>query len=150
VSIPDALQEILRVHQARLERVDVRVRMSSDLPLVRGEAQRLRQVLGNLVTNALDAMQEQPAPKLIISAVVDADTVLLRVRDNGCGIAEEQLTTIFEPFQTSKKMGEGLGLGLSITANSVRDMQGAIRAVNNPEGGMTFEVMLTLNPPDLA
>ncbi|MFW8369114.1 ATP-binding protein, partial [Klebsiella pneumoniae] len=69
--------------------------------------------------------------------------VMIRVRDNGCGIDEDKLTTIFEPFQTSKKMGEGLGLGLSITANSVRDMQGTIRAVNNPEGGMTFEVTLS-------
>lgn len=143
VSIPDALQEILRVHQARLDRVDVRVRMSSELPLVRGEEQRLRQVLGNLITNALDAMQDQPEAKLIISASDEAGKVMIRVRDNGCGIDEDKLTTIFEPFQTSKKMGEGLGLGLSITANSVRDMQGTIRAVNNPEGGMTFEVTLS-------
>ncbi|MBY7888573.1 PAS domain S-box protein [Vibrio fluvialis] len=143
VSIPDALQEILRVHQARLDRVDVRVRMSSELPLVRGEEQRLRQVLGNIITNALDAMQEQPEAKLIISASAEAGKVMIRVRDNGCGIDEDKLTTIFEPFQTSKKMGEGLGLGLSITANSVRDMQGTIRAVNNPEGGMTFEVTLS-------
>ncbi|EKO3997473.1 sensor histidine kinase [Vibrio fluvialis] len=143
VSIPDALQEILRVHQARLDRVDVRVRMSSELPLVRGEEQRLRQVLGNLITNALDAMQDQPEAKLIISASAEAGKVMIRVRDNGCGIDVDKLTTIFEPFQTSKKMGEGLGLGLSITANSVRDMQGTIRAVNNPEGGMTFEVTLS-------
>ncbi|MBL4240553.1 sensor histidine kinase [Vibrio fluvialis] len=143
VSIPDALQEILRVHQARLDRVDVRVRMSSELPLVRGEEQRLRQVLGNLITNALDAMQEKPEAKLIISASAEAGRVMIRVRDNGCGIDKDKLTTIFEPFQTSKKMGEGLGLGLSITANSVRDMQGTIRAVNNPEGGMTFEVTLS-------
>ncbi|ELL4669712.1 sensor histidine kinase [Vibrio fluvialis] len=143
VSIPDALQEILRVHQARLNRVDVRVRMSSELPLVRGEEQRLRQVLGNLITNALDAMQDQPEAKLIISASDEAGKVMIRVRDNGCGIDEDKLTTIFEPFQTSKKMGEGLGLGLSITANSVRDMQGTIRAVNNTEGGMTFEVTLS-------
>ncbi|MCG6507919.1 ATP-binding protein, partial [Vibrio parahaemolyticus] len=124
-------------------RVDVRVRMSSELPLVRGEEQRLRQVLGNLITNALDAMQDQPEAKLIISASDEAGKVMIRVRDNGCGIDEDKLTTIFEPFQTSKKMGEGLGLGLSITANSVRDMQGTIRAVNNPEGGMTFEVTLS-------
>ncbi|EKO3978968.1 sensor histidine kinase [Vibrio fluvialis] len=143
VSIPDALQELLRVHQARLDRVDVRVRMSSELPLVRGEEQRLRQVLGNLITNALDAMQDQPEAKLIISASAEAGKVMIRVRDNGCGIDVDKLTTIFEPFQTSKKMGEGLGLGLSITANSVRDMQGTIRAVNNPEGGMTFEVTLS-------
>lgn len=143
VSIPDALQEILRVHQARLDRVDVRVRMSSELPLVRGEEQCLRQVLGNLITNALDAMQDQPEAKLIISASDEAGKVMIRVRDNGCGIDEDKLTTIFEPFQTSKKMGEGLGLGLSITANSVRDMQGTIRAMNNPEGGMTFEVTLS-------
>lgn len=143
VSIPEALQEVLRIHQDRLAKVDVRIRLSSELPLVMGEEQRLRQVLGNLITNALDAMQTQSSPKLSISAHQQEDQISILVCDNGCGIAEDQLTTIFEPFQTSKKMGEGLGLGLSITANSVRDMQGTVRAYLNPEAGMTFEVQLT-------
>ncbi|ENM5927140.1 sensor histidine kinase [Vibrio mimicus] len=142
ISLPDALQEILRIHQARLAPVDVRVRLSSDLPLVMGEEQRLRQVLGNLVSNALDAMGKTPEPKLSISAVSEEHQVIVRVSDNGCGIAPELLTTMFEPFQTSKKMGEGLGLGLAIVANSMRDMQGSIVATNNPDAGMTFEMRL--------
>ncbi|EOB1222566.1 sensor histidine kinase [Vibrio cholerae] len=142
ISLPDALQEILRIHQARLTPVDVRVRLSSDLPLVMGEEQRLRQVLGNLVSNALDAMSQTLEPKLSISAVSEEDQVIVRVSDNGCGIAPELLTTMFEPFQTSKKMGEGLGLGLAIVANSLRDMQGSIVATNNPDAGMSFEIRL--------
>ncbi len=139
ISLPDALQEILRIHQARLT---PRVRLSSDLPLVMGEEQRLRQVLGNLVSNALDAMSQTLEPKLSISAVSEEDQVIVRVSDNGCGIAPELLTTMFEPFQTSKKMGEGLGLGLAIVANSLRDMQGSIVATNNPDAGMSFEIRL--------
>ncbi|GIA32794.1 C4-dicarboxylate transport sensor protein, putative [Vibrio cholerae] len=142
ISLPDALQEILRIHQARLTPVDVRVRLSSDLPLVMGEEQRLRQVLGNLVSNALDAMSQTLEPKLSISAVSEEHQVIVRVSDNGCGIAPELLTTMFEPFQTSKKMGEGLGLGLAIVANSLRDMQGSIVATNNPDAGMSFEIRL--------
>lgn len=142
ISLPDALQEILRIHQARLTPVDVRVRLSSDLPLVMGEEQRLRQVLGNLVSNALDAMSQTLKPKLSISAVSEEQQVIVRVSDNGCGIAPELLTTMFEPFQTSKKMGEGLGLGLAIVANSLRDMQGSIVATNNPDAGMSFEIRL--------
>lgn len=142
ISLPDALQEILRIHQARLTPVDVRVRLSSDLPLVMGEEQRLRQVLGNLVSNALDAMSQTLEPKLSISAVSEEQQVIVRVSDNGCGIAPELLTTMFEPFQTSKKMGEGLGLGLAIVANSLRDMQGSIVATNNPDAGMSFEIRL--------
>ncbi|HGE6007108.1 TPA: sensor histidine kinase [Vibrio cholerae] len=142
ISLPDALQEILRIHQARLTPVDVRVRLSSDLPLVMGEEQRLRQVLGNLVSNALDAMSQTLEPKLSISAVSEEDQVIVRVSDNGCGIPPELLTTMFEPFQTSKKMGEGLGLGLAIVANSLRDMQGSIVAANNPDAGMSFEIRL--------
>ncbi len=142
ISLPDALQEILRIHQARLTPVDVRVRLSSDLPLVMGEEQRLRQVLGNLVSNALDAMSQTLEPKLSISAVGEEQQVIVRVSDNGCGIAPELLTTMFEPFQTSKKMGEGLGLGLAIVANSLRDMQGSIVATNNPDAGMSFEIRL--------
>ncbi|KGT35486.1 hypothetical protein HC02_05465 [Vibrio parahaemolyticus] len=57
--------------------------------------------------------------------------------DNGCGVALEQLDTPFEPFQTRKNR-RGLGLGLSITANNMRDMNGQVTAQRNPGSGMSF------------
>ncbi|KOO09879.1 hypothetical protein AKJ18_37120 [Vibrio xuii] len=79
-----------------------------------------------------------------MAAHCDNDQAIIQVTDNGCGVDEDKLATIFEPFHTNKKIGEGLGLGLAITANNVRDMQGTILAENNAEQGMTFILKLTL------
>ncbi|UXI03186.1 ATP-binding protein [Photobacterium sp. TY1-4] len=147
-SLPEALQQVLRIHQQRLDRVQVRIRIPAQLPAVLGEPQRLMQVLGNLISNALDAMAETAAPSLVVSAAEQGAQLVIQVTDNGTGISEDKLGSMFEPFQTSKKMGEGLGLGLSITANSMRDMQGSISAANNADArgvrqpGMTFTLVL--------
>ncbi len=138
LSLTSALEETLRVYQSQLANVDVRVRIPSDLPQIQGEEQRLQQVLGNLISNALDAMQSRDNPQLSIVVTPTNNHVEVVVSDNGCGVALEQLDTIFEPFQTSKKIGEGLGLGLSITANNMRDMNGQVTAQRNPGSGMSF------------
>lgn len=133
VSIPEALNEVLRIHQHRLDNVDVRIRLAIDIDQVLGEEQRIRQVLGNLIVNACDAMKDTSGPQLIISTQRQGDKVVLNIMDNGSGVAQQELATIFEPFHTTKKMGDGLGLGLSISANSMRDMQGSLSAANNNE-----------------
>ncbi|SON51820.1 ATP-binding protein [Vibrio tapetis] len=131
VSIPDALNEVLRIHQHRLSNVDVRVRLAVDIEKVLGEEQRIRQVLGNLIVNACDAMKDAPHPQLIISTQHQDEKIALNIIDNGSGVSEQELATIFEPFHTTKKMGDGLGLGLSISTNSMRDMKGSLSAENN-------------------
>ncbi|WP_440872222.1 sensor histidine kinase [Vibrio diabolicus] len=146
ISLTNALEETLRVYQSQLAKVDVRVRIPNDLPNIIGEEQRLQQVLGNLISNALDAMKETQDPQLMIAVTPTSDNVEVVVSDNGCGVPSDQLDTMFEPFQTSKKIGEGLGLGLSITANNMRDMQGKISAQLNADKGMSFTLMFELAP----
>ncbi|MFH4602146.1 sensor histidine kinase [Vibrio diabolicus] len=146
ISLTNALEETLRVYQSQLAKVDVRVRIPNDLPNIIGEEQRLQQVLGNLISNALDAMKETQDPQLMIAVTPTTDNVEVVVSDNGCGVPSDQLDTMFEPFQTSKKIGEGLGLGLSITANNMRDMQGKVSAQLNADKGMSFTLMFELAP----
>ncbi|NNN78305.1 ATP-binding protein [Vibrio sp. 11-4(1)] len=146
ISLTNALEETLRVYQSQLAKVDVRVRIPNDLPNIIGEEQRLQQVLGNLISNALDAMKETQDPQLMIAVTPTTDNVEVVVSDNGCGVPSDQLDTMFEPFQTSKKIGEGLGLGLSITANNMRDMQGKVSAQLNADKGMSFTLMFKLAP----
>ncbi|MCS0308215.1 sensor histidine kinase [Vibrio diabolicus] len=146
ISLTNALEETLRVYQSQLAKVDVRVRIPNDLPNIIGEEQRLQQVLGNLISNALDAMKETQVPQLMIAVTPTTDNVEVVVSDNGCGVPSDQLDTMFEPFQTSKKIGEGLGLGLSITANNMRDMQGKVSAQLNADKGMSFTLMFELAP----
>ncbi|MGR5236402.1 sensor histidine kinase [Vibrio alfacsensis] len=141
ISLTSALEETLRVYQSQLENVDIRVRVPHDLPNIMGEEQRLLQVLGNLVSNALDAMKNTESPQLNLIVTPTNNQVELLISDNGCGVSDEMLDSMFEPFQTSKKIGEGLGLGLAITANNMRDMNGQITVSKNEQDGLTFTLL---------
>jgi two-component system C4-dicarboxylate transport sensor histidine kinase DctB len=111
---------------------------------VLAEAGRLEQVLVNLLRNGLDAMQGQPSPVLEISAVAEAGSgsVTLRVRDHGPGLAPEVLGHLFEPFYTTKPVGEGLGLGLAISLTIVESYGGSLTASNLAAGGAEFALTL--------
>ncbi|MGD8170784.1 sensor histidine kinase [Vibrio sp. TRT 21S02] len=142
VSLTDAIAETLRIYQAELASIDVHVRLVSQLPNVMGEEQRIRQVLGNLIKNAIDALHQQTQPQLVISACQIDKWIEVSITDNGCGADDSQLDHMFEPFMTSKKIGEGLGLGLSISANNIRDMQGLIEVKRNKSAGLMFTFRL--------
>jgi two-component system C4-dicarboxylate transport sensor histidine kinase DctB len=105
---------------------------------------RLQQVLINLIGNAADAMADQSRPKqLTISAAYgDEGGVVVRVADSGPGLSEDALAHLFEPFFTTKPMGEGLGIGLAISQDIVRDFGGALSAANGPHGGAVFTLDL--------
>jgi two-component system C4-dicarboxylate transport sensor histidine kinase DctB len=114
--------------------------------LVRCEPNRLEQVLINLLANALDAMKDAPLKRLSIRAVApdtaSSKRVLVQVCDSGAGIAAELLPRLFEPFFTTKPAGQGLGLGLVISAKIIHEFGGSLRAHARPAdagGGMLFE-----------
>ena len=103
---------------------------------------RLQQVFVNLITNAVDAMQGVDAPHLSVTVDVTGGSVTVTVEDNGTGLPVEKPEQIFDPFYTTKEVGKGLGLGLSITYNIVKDFGGSIAAENKPEGGARFTLVL--------
>ena len=109
---------------------------------VMAEEAALGSVLVNLMRNAIEAMQESPGRTLRIEARPHEGRVILRVSDTGPGIPPGILPRLFEPFVTSKPAGTGLGLGLVISAQLVRAMDGTLRAANLPEGGACFIVDL--------
>jgi two-component system C4-dicarboxylate transport sensor histidine kinase DctB len=121
------------------------VRISRSLPrtpvMVLADRIRLEQVIINLLRNALDATQGVPNPQIDILLSV-GDTAVLSVRDNGHGIKE--LGSLFEPFYTTKKPGEGVGLGLAISTGIVTDLGGRLTARNVEGGGAVFEVTLPI------
>jgi C4-dicarboxylate-specific signal transduction histidine kinase len=128
----------------RLDEQEVIV--SSDLRppdlLVRVDAGQMEQVLVNLMVNALDAMRDMKGGRIEIRAGVEGGTVLLTVRDNGPGISDPLLAQLTEPFFTTKSVGAGLGLGLTIIDSIVRDAGGALRIRNHPDGGAEFVIEL--------
>lgn len=106
------------------------------------DANRLEQVLVNLIGNALDAVEGHASPAVRISASRDGERVRIEVADNGPGLPEEVLAHLFEPFFTTKEAGRGLGLGLAISAGIVRDFGGTLSAAAAASGGAMFVVDL--------
>jgi two-component system C4-dicarboxylate transport sensor histidine kinase DctB len=110
--------------------------------MVRGGEVRLQQVVMNLLSNAVDAMEASDRKELEIR-VLHANPVTISIRDTGAGIDDAE--KIFDPFYSTKKVGEaaGMGLGLSISYGVVQSFGGAIRGRNHPGGGAIFTVELT-------
>jgi two-component system C4-dicarboxylate transport sensor histidine kinase DctB len=108
------------------------------------DSNRLQQVLVNLFSNALDAMEMAGSTprELVVDAARDGDRVLISVTDSGPGIPEENRAQLFEPFFTTKPQGKGLGLGLAISEQIVREFGGRLRAESPPGGGARFIIDL--------
>ncbi|OIQ04897.1 MAG: two-component system sensor histidine kinase [Rhodobacteraceae bacterium CG2_30_10_405] len=121
------------------------VRITRALPrapvMVMADRIRLEQVIINLLRNALDATRDAPEPQIDLM-LSTGETATLTVRDNGHGIAD--LVNLFEPFYTTKKAGEGVGLGLAISSGIVTDLGGRLTAHNATGGGAVFEMQLPL------
>jgi two-component system C4-dicarboxylate transport sensor histidine kinase DctB len=115
---------------------------------VNGGRVRLQQVIVNLIGNALDAMAEREPPEIALAVSIDGTRACVTVADRGPGLAQEALAQAFDPFFTTKDPGKGLGLGLSISYNIVRDFNGRLSVTNREGGGAAFTVELDrVDPP---
>jgi len=131
--------------QFRLSNVELRLELAPTLPPVHGDKLRLEQVLLNLLSNARQALEEQPVRRLCVRSYVDtrADCpVTIEIEDTGIGFAPHDREKLFRPFYSTKKAGHGTGLGLSISLSIVRDHQGEIEAEGTPDKGAKFTVRL--------
>jgi C4-dicarboxylate-specific signal transduction histidine kinase len=148
VPLRRTVENVLLLLERRLEQA--RVAACIDLPdeelHVWCDANRLEQVLVNLIGNALDAMEGEADPALAIAAQRQGDRVLIRVRDRGTGLSEDARTRLFEPFFTTKEAGSGLGLGLAISAGIVADFGGSLSGANHLEGGAEFTLDIPAVP----
>jgi signal transduction histidine kinase len=136
------LHDVLSLLEHQLERAKVKVRkeLAEELPRVRGNENRLQQVFFNLILNAKDAMPSGGWLTLATSA--DDDTVVVEIKDTGVGIRREDIKRIYDPFFTTKGMGRGTGLGLSVSYGIVQEHGGAIFVESAPGQGTTFQVAL--------
>jgi two-component system, NtrC family, C4-dicarboxylate transport sensor histidine kinase DctB len=144
VDIASVVRDALAIAQARLTAVgaDVVSELPSDLPAVQGGPVRLQQVIVNLLSNAADAVEGAADRRILLSATVVGDEVNLVIRDHGPGVAPAIADRIFDPFFTTKQLGSGLGLGLSISYNIIKDFGGDLRVANHPDGGAVFTLVL--------
>jgi len=134
--------KFLEVDLARAE-VSTELRLREGLPVVRGDAIQLQQVILNLLLNAEDAMADghgEPRRLTVETAERTPGIVEVCVRDTGVGVKEGDLESIFKPFVTTK--AQGLGMGLSISRSIVEAHGGTIRAERNPDRGLSVHVEL--------
>ena len=144
VPVIDAIHEAIAIIGPRLRQSGTEVVFDPhDMSLrALGGQLRLQQVLVNVMTNAIDAMEDTRTNRIEISADGDLDSVRIFIRDHGPGLAEDQIGQVFEAFFTTKRAGAGMGLGLSISYNIIEDFGGKLTAANHPAGGALFTVRL--------
>jgi PAS domain S-box-containing protein len=152
VSVNVVIQKVLSLRAAACRAQDIEVVRHYDdkLPRVQSDPLLLHQVFLNMVINAEHAIASTGAPGRIeirTAVAKSGDRIIASVRDTGTGIPETTLSHIFEPFYTTKEVGQGTGLGLAIAYGIVQDHGGQIIAANHPEGGAVFTVELPAVPP---
>jgi two-component system C4-dicarboxylate transport sensor histidine kinase DctB len=146
VPLCNALDNSLALLEQRLIHANAEVRRYCPLPepVALCDVNRLEQVLINLIGNALDAMEGQPAPVIELGCESIGQQARLTVRDHGPGLDDTALSHLFEAFFTTKQAGGGLGLGLTISADIIRDFGGTLTGTNHPEGGALFTLEIPL------
>lgn len=126
--------------QTRFRNIELALALDEGLPRVRGDHERLRQLLLNLLFNAADALGGKG--RIEVRACNGNGAVRLTVADDGPGIDGEIIDQVFDPFVTTKSAGQGTGLGLAVCHTIVERLGGSIAAENQEQGGAAFEVRL--------
>jgi PAS domain S-box-containing protein len=135
----------LRRYSLRTHTIDVETDYDPELPLTWADAFQLQQVILNLLTNAEQALRTHGGEKRItLRTRREGEFIVASVTDSGPGIPAEEIDQIFNPFFTTKPVGEGTGLGLSISDAIIREHGGQIRVSSRPGEGATFTVELPI------
>jgi C4-dicarboxylate-specific signal transduction histidine kinase len=148
VDINAPIEDVFKVlgHQIKVHQIELDLHLAPDIPYIMADHNRLEQVFINLVTNAIDAMDEkgeQPEHKgmtkrLHIKTYTEGNMVAVAVTDNGIGMSADVKNKLFEPFFTTKKIGKGTGLGVSISYGIIKDYQGTIDIDSQQDQGTAF------------
>ena len=146
VNFNDAFLSAMAIMEPQLKQAKVKIEtlIEPEAVIIMADQQRLEQVIINLLRNALDAVMEVEEPEIKISLYKEESAIFL-LRDNGKGISN--LETIFEPFQTTKDLGKGLGLGLAISSNIISELGGILQGKNLSSNGAEFKITLPLFDP---
>jgi len=128
-------------YKAEREHKEIKLNLAKNIPLIMGEADTLSQVFLNLILNAVEF---SPAGKTIeINSEMDGNaSVKVRINDEGCGIAPQNLGKIFKPFYTTKPAGMGTGLGLPISLRIIKSLGGEIQVESQLKKGSIFTLSL--------
>jgi len=145
IDLPVVIKDVLDVVQERQKKQHIQVETHWDLhtPKIIADPDQMHQVLLNLVMNAFQAMPK--GGRLSIELQGRTSNIELTISDTGCGISKENLPKLFEPFYTTKEVGEGTGLGLSVVQGIIKEHHGSIAVDSQPGQGTTFRLLIPIN-----
>ncbi|MGQ9669451.1 MAG: PAS domain-containing sensor histidine kinase [Desulfosoma sp.] len=144
VNLNDCVRETLRLMQHKIKQyphITLRYEPMEPLPLIRATPSEIKQLLLNLLLNAMDALVERRGIIEVRTGIRDDERVFLAVRDNGCGIVEENRGKIFDPFFTTKPIGQGTGMGLSLCYSIAQAHDASMEVESRPGEGSVFRVV---------
>ena len=146
VDVNVVINDVLALLEHQFQTTNIRLRreLSSTPTVVQGVEFKLQQVFLNLFLNARDAMPN--GGWLSIASRVEGACAVIEVGDTGPGIASKDLARIYDPFFTTRRVGQGTGLGLSITYGVIKEHSGSIECKSGPDQGTQFTVSLPLPP----
>ncbi len=142
VQIPSFMEKFLPLVKEDFAKsgITIESHVSPEADWVSADARALQQVLLNVITNAADALVGREDPKISINVWKIMSMILIRVKDNGCGMTAEQLKDVFKPFCTTKT--QGTGLGLVITRKMLAKMNGMIEITSQKDAGTTVNIFI--------
>ena len=150
VRCEEVLDRVLRLLEYRVvkEHITIEKEIADGLPLVTSGGTGLQQVLMNLIANAFDALADSERKRVQIDARASPGGVHITVSDTGPGMDAETLARIYEPFFSTKAVGEGTGLGLSVTLGIIEGAGGRLDCASAPGQGARFELFWPAVAPD--
>jgi len=119
--------------------------LDDSLPCIMGKRIQLKQIVDNIIKNAIDAMEETDDKRFFVKTRAREDKIFLWFSDTGCGITEEKLEHVFSPKFTTKPIGKGTGLGLASVKAMVEGYHGTITVESEPNSGTTFTISFPFN-----
>ena len=141
------VHEVVDLYRAQESDIEIVLTSDPTMPLLEADVGRVRQILHNLVRNAIEALESTRDGCIEVHVGVaefdGVDVMQIRVEDNGPGFKEGSLSQVFDPYVTTKT--KGTGLGLAIVKKLVEEHMGSIRAYNNAQGGAVVSIRLPLN-----
>ena len=142
VDVARVLDDTLQLLEPQLRRSQIQIVRSYgvDLPRAYANAGKLQQVFTNLLLNARDAIPD--GGQIVVSTSADDGSIVAEISDTGIGIAPENVAKIYDPFYTTKGVGQGTGLGLAVTYGIVQEHAGRISVDSAPGRGTTFRITL--------
>jgi C4-dicarboxylate-specific signal transduction histidine kinase len=133
---------VLFIHRMKLSEIEFEIDLSHQSNQLQGDPGQIEQVINNLMSNAIDALNDAPVRKLSLHTFEKGNYTCIEIKDSGCGMSQHVINNMFDPFFTTKESGQGTGLGLSISKGIVENHDGLFEVNSKLDEGTQITVSL--------